>query len=130
MKKILFVCLHNSGRSQMAEAFMKFIARDRVIAFSAGTQPAREINPTVVRVMREIGIDIGTRIPKLLNPKILYAADKVISMGCDVQQACPAFILPMEDWKTDDPEGKSVEKVRKIRDEIKNRVKKVAREIN
>jgi arsenate reductase len=122
MKTVLFVCVHNSGRSQMAEAFFNKMAEGRAVAVSAGTQPAAQVNPTVVAVMHEMDIEIGTEKPKLLTPEILESADRVVTMDCSIEEVCPASFVPAEDWKLEDPEGQPVEKVRKIRDEIKARV--------
>ena len=119
---VLFVCLHNSGRSQMAEAFFNQMAGGKAAAASAGTQPAEVIDPTVVEVMRETGIDIGDRQPKLLTAEMIQSAGQIISMGCGVAEACPAGLIPTEDWGLDDPEGRSPDEVRRIRDEIKARV--------
>jgi arsenate reductase len=130
MKHILFVCVHNSGRSQMAEAFFNHYSRDKVAATSAGTQPAAQVNPTVVQVMREVGIDISRRTPKGLTLEMMESADRVISMGCGVEESCPAGVVPMEDWGIDDPEGRPVEDVRRIRDEIKRRVLKLIAELD
>lgn len=121
-KSVLFVCVHNSGRSQMAEAFFNRFAGNKTAASSAGTQPAPEINPTVVQVMREAGLDISHHKPKLLTLKMVEHADRVITMGCGVADTCPAAIVPMEDWGIEDPEGKPIEKVREIRDIIKIKV--------
>ena len=122
MKKVLFVCVHNSGRSQMAEAFFNKMANGRAAAISAGTQPASQVNPTVVAAMREVGIEIGNEKPKLLTLEMLESADRVVTMGCSEEEVCPASFVPTEDWKLEDPEGQPLEKVRKIRDEIKARV--------
>ena len=122
MKKVLFVCTHNSGRSQMAEAFFDQIAQGRAVAVSAGTQPAPQVNPTTVAAMREIGIEIGDKKPKLLTADMLSNADRVITMGCSIEKACPATFVPTEDWQLEDPQGQSIEKVRQIRDEIQDRV--------
>jgi protein-tyrosine-phosphatase len=122
MKKVLFICVHNSGRSQMAEAFFNRMANRKVEALSAGTQPSEEVNPTVVEAMREAGIDISRRKPKMLTFEILESADRVITMGCSVEKACPAVFVPTEDWQLDDPTGKPIDKVRQIRDQIKIKV--------
>ena len=127
---MLFVCVHNSGRSQMAEAFFNHLAVNKTSGFSAGTQPASEINPTVVQVMREAGIDIGRQKPKLLTLEMMKKADRVITMGCGAEKVCPAAIVPMEDWQIEDPEGKPVEKVRVIRDTIRNKVEKLVKELD
>jgi arsenate reductase len=127
MKRILFVCVHNSGRSQMAEAFLNRVAKGRARGFSAGTQPTNKVNPVVVEAMREVGVDISGRKPKKLTFEMLQSADCVITMGCNAAEACPASRVPTEDWELDDPEGKPIEKVRQIRDEIMGRVAKLAR---
>jgi arsenate reductase len=129
-KKVLFVCVHNSGRSQMAEAFFNQIAVNKAPAFSAGTQPASEINPTVVRVMRETGIEISNKKPKLLTPEMMDKAERVITMGCGAEKVCPAAFVPMEDWQINDPEGQPVEKVRAIRDAIRSKVEKLVKELD
>ncbi len=129
MKKVLFVCVHNSGRSQMAEALFNRYAMGRAQAFSAGTQPASHINPTVAEAMKEVGIDISTQRPKMLTLQMLDEADRVITMGCAVENVCPAALVPTEDWQLDDPEGKPIEKVRELRDDIQSRVRKLIDEI-
>ena len=126
---MLFVCVHNSGRSQMAEAFFNQLAANKASAFSAGTQPASETNPTVVRVMRESGIDIGNKKPKLLTLEMMEKADRVVTMGCGAEKVCPAAFVPMEDWQIDDPEGPPVEKVRVIRDTIRSKVEKLVKKL-
>ena len=123
-KTVVFVCVHNSGRSQMAEAFFNQIAEGKAHAISAGTQPVDKVNPMVVKVMQEIGIDISNNKPKLLTMEMVEKADKMITMGCgaEVGAVCPASFIQTEDWTLEDPKGKSLEQVRKIRDEIKERV--------
>jgi arsenate reductase len=130
MKRVLFVCVHNSGRSQMAEAFFNQIAKSKVEAISAGTQPAAQVNPTVVVAMRELGIEIGNQKPKSLTLDMLESAYLVITMGCSVAEVCPASFVPTEDWELDDPEGKSIEEVRRIRDRIKTKVKVLVEELD
>src|SRR4030042_2656983 len=125
MKKVLFVCVHNSGRSQMAEAFFHHYASGKAKAISAGTRPASHVDQTVVKAMREIGIDISSKRPKALTLEMLDGADRVITMGCNVEGVCPAAIVPTEDWQLEDPEGKPIEKVREIRDGIEAKVKKL-----
>jgi arsenate reductase len=125
MKKVLFVCVQNSGRSQMAEAFFNQLAEGKAVAISAGTQPAAQINSTVVTAMHEVGIDIGDRKPKLLTSEMLESADRVITMGCNVAEACPTSFVPAEDWELNDPEGKPIQEVRRIRDKIKTRVEEL-----
>ncbi len=129
MKNILFVCVHNSGRSQMAEAFFNRLAGGKARAFSAGTDPADAVDPTVVQAMREMGLDIGPNVPKALTPEMLEQANKVVTMGCGVGGTCPATFVETEDWGLDDPKGELLEKVREIRDEIRDRVAKLVEEI-
>jgi arsenate reductase len=131
MKTILFVCVHNSGRSQMAEAFFNKLARGKARALSAGTQPADQVNPVVVEAMKEAGIDISGNKPKALTVDMVEKADKMITMGCgaEAQGVCPASFIETEDWALEDPKGKSLEQVRKIRDEIKDRVKNLVEQI-
>jgi arsenate reductase len=127
MKKILFVCVHNAGRSQIAEAFFNQMAKGKAKGFSAGTQPADKVNPIVIEAMREVGIDISRRKPKMLTLKMLEDADRVITMGCGVEGVCPASFVPTEDWELEDPEDKPIEKVRQIKDEIKAKVEELIR---
>lgn len=129
MKKVLFVCVHNAGRSQMAEAFFNQIAKGKAKGFSAGTQPADKVNPVVVEAMLEIGTNISRRNPKMLTFEMLGNADRVITMGCSVEKACPASSVPTEDWQLEDPEGKPIEQVRQIRDEIKAKVERLIKEL-
>ncbi|OGN87673.1 MAG: arsenate reductase [Chloroflexi bacterium RBG_13_46_9] len=129
MVRVLFVCVHNSGRSQMAKAFFNALAINKGIADSAGTRPATGINPTVIQVMHEVGIDISREIPKLLTLELVEQFDRMITMGCGVEETCPAGFLPTEDWGLDDPADKSIEEVRRIRDEIKTRVEKLVAEL-
>jgi arsenate reductase len=129
MKKILFVCAENAGRSQIAEAFANHYRGGKIIASSAGTMPARMVNPLVVEVMREKGIDISHNEPKLLNTQMIQDADMVIVMGCSVGVSCPAPLLSkVVDWGLEDPKGKPIEKIREIRDEIGRRVRKLVDE--
>jgi protein-tyrosine-phosphatase len=130
MKKVLFVCVENAGRSQMAEALAKYYSEGKIEALSAGTMPSKEVNPLVVEVMREKGIDISNSKPKLINTQMVQEADLIIVMGCSVQGFCPAPLLgKVVDWELEDPKGKPIEKVREIRDEIEKRVKKLINEI-
>ena len=124
VKTVLFVCVHNSGRSQMAEAFFNQLAKGKAQALSAGTQPADKVNPLVVEAMKEIGIDISGNKPKALTIEMVEKADRMITMGCGAEAGavCPASFIETEDWALEDPKGKSLEQVRKIRDEIKGRV--------
>jgi arsenate reductase len=126
MKPILFVCVHNAGRSQMAEAFFNHLARERgldAVALSAGTAPRGEINPVAVEAMRELGISMAEQTPKLLTPELAASAERMITMGCGVEaDMCPAGTYFSEDWGLDDPMGKSLEGVRRVRDQIRERV--------
>ena len=123
-KTVLFVCVHNSGRSQMAEAYFNKIASGKAQAISAGTQPADNVNPVVVEAMKEVGIDISNNKPRALTMDMIEKADRMITMGCgaDAGGLCPAGFIETEDWALDDPHSKSIEEIRTIRDEIKKRV--------
>ncbi|MEM3459238.1 MAG: arsenate reductase ArsC [Candidatus Bathyarchaeia archaeon] len=126
MKKVLFVCVENAGRSQMAEAFAHHYGKGKIEAVSAGTMPSKEVNQVVVQAMREKGIDISRNKPKLLSTKMVQEADMIIVMGCGAEGICPAPLLnKVTDWELEDPKGKPIEKVREIRDEIERRVKKL-----
>ena len=129
LPQVLFVCVHNAGRSQMAEAFFNQLARGRARAFSAGTAPADAVDPTVVEVMREVGIDISGSKPKALTPEMVEQADVVVTMGCGVEGVCPATFVETEDWGLADPEGKPSPEVRRIRDEIRARVAELLKRI-
>ena len=125
---VLFVCVHNAGRSQMAAAWLAHLAGDRVEVRSAGSAPADEVNPAAVEAMREVGIDITAEKPKVLTVDAVQASDVCITMGCG--DACPVFPGKRYlDWKLDDPAGQGIEAVRPIRDEIKNRVAGLVAEI-
>ena len=118
---MLFVCVHNAGRSQMAAGFLRARAGDRVEVLSAGSEPADQVNPAAVLAMAERGIDIAAERPKLLHDSAVREADVVITMGCG--DACPFYPgKRYEDWELDDPAGRSLEEVRRIRDEIEARV--------
>lgn len=126
--EVLFVCVHNAGRSQMAAALLDHYAKGRVQTRSAGTVPAHEINPAVVEAMAEVGIDISKEFPKSLTDEVVRHADAVITMGCG--DACP--IYPGKrylDWDLTDPAGKGLEEVRPIRDEIDRRVRALLDEL-
>jgi len=130
MKKILFVCVENAGRSQMAEAFANHYGKGKIAASSAGVMLADRINPVVIEVMKEKGIDISVNKPKLLTTKMAEEADQIITMGCSVEKFCPAPILKnVIDWALEDPKDKPIEKVRQIRDEIEKRVLKLISEL-
>lgn len=122
MKTVLFVCVHNSGRSQMAEAFFNRLAEGKASAISAGTAPADAVDPAVVEVMREAGFDLSNNKPKGLTTGMLQQADIVITMGCGVEGVCPAAFVQTEDWGLEDPKGQPMGKIRQIRDEIRARV--------
>jgi len=131
MRRVLFVCVENAGRSQMAATFAKKYGRGKVEAESAGTMPANEVNPVVVQVMREKGIDLSANKPKLITNEMVQEADMIIVMGCSAQGFCPAPLLnKVIDWGIEDPKGKPIEKVREIRDEIERKVKKLIEETN
>ena len=118
---VLFVCVHNAGRSQMAAAFLKHHCGERVEVLSAGSAPANTINPSVVEAMLEAGIDISAEVPKILTNEAVQESDVVITMGCG--DACPFYPGKRYlDWKLDDPAGQGVESVRPIRDEIEKRI--------
>ncbi|WP_328709767.1 arsenate reductase ArsC [Microbispora hainanensis] len=126
---VLFVCVHNAGRSQMAAGFLSQLAGDRIEVRSAGSLPAEQVNPAVVAAMKEVGIDISGQTPKVLTPEVVQASDYVITMGCG--DACPIFPgKKYLDWALDDPAGKGVEAVRPIRDEINTRVQALIAEID
>ena len=126
MKKILFVCVENAGRSQMAEAFAKKFGSDNFAVSSAGNKPAEKVNPVVAEVMMEKGIDISTNKPKMLTFQMAQDADLIVTMGCNDQGICPGpFFKPTIDWKIEDPRGKPIESVREIRDEIEQLVKEL-----
>ncbi|MEU5637421.1 arsenate reductase ArsC [Streptomyces rishiriensis] len=125
---VLFVCVHNAGRSQMASAFLTHLAGDRVQVRSAGSAPADAVNTAVVKAMKEVGIDISAQIPKVLTAEAVQASDVVITMGCG--DACPYFPGKRYlDWKLDDPAGQGVEAVRPIRDEIERRIRGLLAEL-
>ena len=123
MKKILFVCVENAGRSQMAEAFFRKYMPKGFEAISAGTKPSTQVNPIVLQAMKEIGIDIENQTPKHISQQIISESEKAINMGCMDKESCPAlFMKDILDWNIPDPKGKSIEEVRKIRDQIKTEV--------
>ncbi|MFH1774415.1 MAG: arsenate reductase ArsC [Methanobacteriota archaeon] len=128
--KVLFVCVGNSARSQIAEALFNKIAGKKE-AQSAGTEPAEKVSPKAVEAMREIGTDISMQKPKLLTQEMVEKAEKIITMGCLNSASCPLFLLEdkskIEDWKLHDPRSKPIEKVREIRDEIGRRVEELAK---
>ncbi len=125
---VLFVCVHNAGRSQMAAGWLRELAGERVEVRSAGSMPAEQINPVAAQAMREVGIDITAERPKVLKAETVQESDVAITMGCG--DACPFFPgKRYEDWKLDDPAGQGIEAVRPIRDEIKARVQALLAEL-
>jgi arsenate reductase len=122
--EVLFVCVHNSGRSQMAAGLLDTLAEGRVHVRSAGSDPAHTLNPNAIEAMSEVGVDISKEFPKPLTDEVVRAADAVITMGCG--DACPIYPgKRYEDWDLEDPAGKDLETVRRIRDEIRDRVEKL-----
>ncbi|OHX06997.1 arsenate reductase [Micromonospora aurantiaca] len=118
---VLFVCVHNAGRSQMAAGWLRHLGGDAVEVRSAGSEPADQINPVAVEAMREVGIDITANKPKILDYATAEASDVIITMGCG--DVCPAFPgKRYEDWKLEDPAGQGLDMVRRVRDEIRTRV--------
>ena len=125
---VLFVCVHNAGRSQMAAAFLTHLSNGTVDVRSAGSEPANQVNPAAVAAMAEVGIDIAAEQPKILTTEAVKASDVVITMGCG--DTCPFYPgKRYEDWVLDDPAGKGVEAVRPIRDEIRRRVEVLISEL-
>jgi len=127
-QRVLFMCTHNAGRSQMAAGLLKHLTKNRVKVFSAGSKPANELNPAAVEAMAEIGIDISQNIPMLFDKRLMEEVDIVVTMGCG--DTCP--ILPGKnylDWQLDDPADQKIEKVREIRDQIENKVRLLTEEI-
>ena len=125
---VLFVCVHNAGRSQMAAGYLQHLAGDRVEVLSAGSAPKNEINPVAVQAMAEEGIDITNNTPKVLTDEAVEASDVVITMGCG--DACKFYPgKRYEDWQLDDPAGQGIEAVRPIRDEIRTRIEQLISEI-
>jgi arsenate reductase (thioredoxin) len=121
---VMFLCVHNAGRSQMASGWLRDLAGDRVDVFSGGSEPASTVNPAAIEAMAEVGIDIRTEFPKPWTDEIVRAADVVVTMGCG--DACPVYPgKRYEDWVLDDPEGLGISEVRPIRDQIRGRVEKL-----
>jgi len=131
LKRVLFVCVENAGRSQMAEALANYYGKGKLFASSAGVVLAESVNPVVVEVMKEKGIDISSNRPKLLTLSMAEEADIIVTMGCSVESVCPAPLLKNAiDWRLEDPKGKPIEKVRQIRDEVEEKVKKFISELS
>ena len=125
---VLFVCVHNAGRSQMAAGWLRHLARDRIDVYSGGSAPGRNLNPAAVEVMREVGIDITASLPRAFTVDDVKLADVVITMGCG--DTCPIFPgKRYEDWALEDPAGLDVAAVRPIRDEIKRRVERLVADL-
>jgi arsenate reductase len=125
---VLFVCVHNAGRSQMAAGWLRYLAGDRIEIRSAGTAPADQVNRAAVAVMREVGIDITDQVPQVLDSATAHNSDVIITMGCG--DTCPYFPgKRYEDWKLDDPAGQPIDTVRRIRDEIRDRVQGLLRQL-
>ncbi len=129
MVTVLFICIHNAGRSQMAEAFFNKMSEGRHRGISAGSNPADAVNPVAVEAMREVGIDIGGNKPKKLRKEMILEADLAITMGCG-EDACPVVPNELRDWDLEDPHGKPLETVRMIRDEIQLKVKALIKELD
>ena len=122
-KNVLFVCVENAGRRQMAESFFKKFTKDRFNVISAGTVPSRNLNPIVVQVMKEIGIDMTSQSPKTISNSMIDNSFKTVNMGCMDKESCPAlFVKDVIEWNIQDPKEKTIEEVRKIRDQIKSEV--------
>ena len=122
-ENILFVCVENAGRSQMAEAFFRKYASDRFNVSSAGTTPSSQLNPIVIQVMKEIGIDMVNQQPKMLSNSMIENSSKTVNMGCMDKESCPSlFVKDVLDWNISDPKEKSIDEVREIRDKIKSEV--------
>lgn len=121
--KVLFLCVHNAGRSQMAAAFAREYGGAGIVAESAGTMPSERVHPVVVEAMLERGIDLSGARPQVLTDEMASEADRAITMGCAIEDVCPAGLVETEDWGLEDPSGKPIERVREIRDEIERRVK-------
>ena len=130
-KTILFVCVENAGRSQMAEEFFRKYVPEGYEPLSAGTKPVSQINPLAIQVMNEIGLDISNQKSKDLTEDMMRNSDKIINMGCMDKNFCPTLFIPkVIDWGMEDPKDKPIEQVRKIRDEIERRIKELATDVS
>jgi arsenate reductase len=127
--RLLFVCVHNAGRSQMAEAFARRLAGEAVEVESAGTLPGGGINAVVVQAMAERGLDISGAVPQVIAQSMVDAADRVYTMGCAIDEACPAVFVATDDWGLDDPAGEGLERVRAIRDQVEAKMRDLLGEI-
>lgn len=129
-KKILFMCVENAGRSQIAEGFFRKYVTSGYQPISAGTQPVGEINPLAIKVMKEVGIDISKQTPKMISEEMITQSTKIINMGCMDEESCPAlFLNNVIDWAIPDPKDKSIDKVREIRDEIEKKIKEIVADL-
>jgi len=128
VKRLLFVCVENACRSQMAEGFFNALSSGKAVAKSAGNMPAEKVNPLSIEVMREVGIDISKHMPKLITAEMVKEADKVILMGCG-GNACPTVPKEVIDWQIEDPVGKGIEKFREVRNLIRGRVEELLIEL-
>jgi len=130
-KNVLFVCVENAGRSQMAEAFFRKFTENKFNVISAGTTPSPKLNPIVVQVMEEIGIDMTEQSPKTLSDSMISSSLKTVNMGCMDKESCPAlFVKDVIDWNVPDPKEKTIDQVREIRDQIENKVLNLIATIN
>ena len=130
-KNVLFVCVENAGRSQMAEAFFRKFTEGKFNVNSAGTVPSGNLNPIVVQVMKEIGIDMTSQSPKTISNSMIDNSFKTINMGCMDKESCPAlFVKDVIEWNIQDPKEKTIEEVRKIRDQIKSEVLNLIKSID
>jgi arsenate reductase len=129
-RTVLFVCVHNAGRSRMAAAYLNALAGDRYRGISAGTEPADHPHPEVVSAMADEAIEIADTPGTMLTFEMTEQAVRVIGMGCAVDDACPALRLPLEDWGLDDPKGQPPERVREIRDEVRHRVGRLIEQLD
>jgi protein-tyrosine-phosphatase len=130
-KTILFVCVENAGRSQIAEGFFRKYAPEGYDPLSAGTKPISQINPLAIQVMNEIGIDISKQKPKDLSEDMMRNSDRIINMGCMDKNFCPTLFIPnVVDWGIEDPKDKPIERVREIRDDIERRIKELATDVS
>ena len=129
-KTVLFVCVENAGRSQMAEGFFRKYAPRGYVTLSAGTKPSGEINPLAVEVMKEVGIDISNQKSKEITEDMMRDSEKIVNMGCMDNSFCPTLFLPhVIDWRIEDPKGKPIEIVREIRDDTEQRVKQLVSDL-
>ncbi len=131
-KSVLFICIQNSARSQIAEAYFRKYAGNNITCSSAGTTPAGKVNPDAIAVMKEVGIDISANKPKVLTSEMVDHSSVIINMGCMDSNSCPAALLEraMEDWGIEDPASKPIEKMREVRDQIERKVVNLIRQLS